>query len=312
LLTGKKPATNMKSELNMAVFVLGVLIFTGAARATGMGAESNPYGVIFQHSVFGLVPPQPPAAVNTATAPPDIIVNGVMNIFGRKYALFKSQTNKGKSYLLGEGQSNGEIELLSVDERAGEIKISNHGIIQTIALAKPPAPSGAPISAAPGVAPASAADNDTRQVLAEAVLLSSTENNNPAPAAAPVAPAGYAVMGAGHSGDSQGGSSGSQPPSSDASGPQSSGGSSSTPRPEPDPWWVIGSKSMEAARIATANMVNSGQAEPWPLTPFTPPGTPANLIGSDRLYFGHGVYQGLDSGTDIGVNRDWIPEPILE
>ena len=291
----------MKRKIIPAAFAIGILLFGGAARATGTDTASNPYNVIFQRSIFGLMPPPtPPADVSAAVPPPDIALNGIMSVFGRKYALFKLPANKGKSCLLSEGQSDGEIQLLSVDERAGRIKIINHGLIQTISLAKPPANSGQPATGtAPNAAPVIVAGYNSRQSSTEGIAPAALENN-PMPVAMPAAPAGfYAGAGVGNSGNSQGGSSGGTPSSSGDSGSQTSGGSSSTPRPEPDPWWVIGSKSMEAARIVTASQVNSGQAEPWPLTPFTPPGTPASLIGPDRLYFGHGVYQGVDSGNQI-------------
>ena len=274
----------MKRKLNLAALALGILLFTGAARAAGPDAAANPYSVIYQRSVFGLVPPPPPADAGAAIPTPDIALNGVMNIFGRKYALFKLPAGKGKNYLLGEGQGDGEIELLSVDERAGEIKINNHGIVQIVALSKPPASSNAPAAAVPGVAPAVAAVDNSRQLPAADILLLAADNNA-APAVMPAAPAGFAAGGAVNSGNSQGGSSsGNGTPSAGDSGSQASGGSDdSASKPAWEPWWVIGSKSMEAARIATADMVNSGQAEPWPLTPFTPPGTPANLIGPDQL-----------------------------
>ena len=299
----------MKAKLNLAALAIGILLFAGAARATGPDAASNPYRVIYQHSIFGLVPPQPLADVSSAAPPPDIALNGIMSIFGRKYALFKLPSNKGKSYLLGEGQSDGEIELLSVDERAGKIKINNHGVVQTVTLSKPPASSNAPVATVSGAALAIAAVDNSRQLPAADILLLATDSNA-APAAMPAAPAGYAASGGtvnsgnSHSGNSQGGSaSGNGTPSAGDSGPQASGGSGdSASKPAWEPWWVIGSKSMEAARIATADMVNSGQAEPWPLTPYTPPGTPANLIGPDQLYFGHGTYQGVDSGAIPGLN----------
>jgi hypothetical protein len=281
----------MKAQLNLAVFALGVLFFAGAAPGAESGADSNPYRVIYQHSIFGLVPPPTPADVRSAVPPPDIILNGIMNIFGRKYALFKFPANKGKSCLLAEGQTDGEIQLLSVDERAGKIKINNHGVVQTVALSKPPATSSQPAAgAAPNATPSALAGDNPRQSPATTLAPAAFENNS-MPVATPVAPAGFY---AGAAGGSSGSSPGNSPGDSSS---QTSGGSSSTPKPEPEPWWVIGSKSMEAARIATANLVNSGQAEPWPLTPFTPPGTPANLIGPEQLYFGHGVYQGVNSGA---------------
>ena len=56
-------------------------------------------------------------------------------------------------------------------------------------------------------------------------------------------------------------------------------------------WWYRGSQQMEAARVATAAVVGRGELPAYPLTPLTPPGTPAVLIGSDQLYFNHFVRQ---------------------
>jgi len=261
----------------MAALALGILIFTVMARATGPVAKSNPYSVIFQHNVFGLVPPQASADARAAVAPPsDITLNGIMNIFGSKYALFKVKADKDKSYFLGEGQSDGEIELLSVDDGSGTIKVKNHGIVQIIALEKPPALVNAPPAATPSIAPTTtAADNNGGQVPAEGIPSSATDSN-PAGGGAPLPP-GLVAFGGGNS-------SGNSTPANSTSG----GGSSSTPSTPaaaPEPWWVIPARNVEAARIAMASLVSAGEDPPFPLTPLTPPGTPANLIGPDRLYF---------------------------
>ena len=297
LLTGIMRDT-MKGK--MAGFALGVIVLSGSARAAGPDAASNPYSVIFQHSVFGLVPPPaPPENVSAAVPPPDIALNGIMSIFGRKYALFKLPANNEKNYLLREGQGDGEIQLLSVDERAGKIKINNHGVVQTIVLAKPPATPGQPSTgAAPDAAPIIVQGNNPRLSPSEGIAPVAFDNN-PTSGAMAGSPTGFYAGAAsgGASGNSQGGSSSGNGMSSP--GDSGSSGSTSAPKAEWEPWWVIGSKSMEAARIATASQVNSGQAEPWPLTPFTPPGTSASLIGPERLYFGHGVYHGVDSGDQV-------------
>ena len=135
----------MKLNLNIATLVLGALVFTGLARAAEPDAGANPYRAIVKHNTFGLVPPPSTVVFNAATSPPDITLNGIMVVFGRKYALFKLPASKGgKNYLLAEGQSDGEIELLAVDNRAGTITINNHGAVQTIVLCKPPALLSAP------------------------------------------------------------------------------------------------------------------------------------------------------------------------
>jgi len=58
-----------------------------------------------------------------------------------------------------------------------------------------------------------------------------------------------------------------------------------------DSWWYTGAQEMEAARLATAAAVRRGEAEPFPLTPLTPVGTPAELISAEQRYFNHFVPQ---------------------
>ena len=51
------------------------------------------------------------------------------------------------------------------------------------------------------------------------------------------------------------------------------------------PFWVRASEEFEQLRIQTADAVLSGVDEPIPLTPLTPAGTPAALIGPDQAWF---------------------------
>jgi hypothetical protein len=44
---------------------------------------------------------------------------------------------------------------------------------------------------------------------------------------------------------------------------------------------------IEENRQNTVQDVLSGQMTPWPLTPLTPAGTPANLISNDGLFANH-------------------------
>ena len=50
-------------------------------------------------------------------------------------------------------------------------------------------------------------------------------------------------------------------------------------------WWVKEAQRIEQARQATAQQVMDGTAQPFPMTPFTPPGTPAQLVGPNKMYF---------------------------
>jgi len=257
------------------ILICGISIFAVAAQSVELNF-TNPYLAIAEHNVFGLLPP--PKISSVDSAPPEIILNGIMVEFGRKYALFKAPGLPAKNYFLGEGERAGEIELLSVDVKTGTVEIRNHGVIQIVALAKPPALLGASANGRAGNLSAGQVNNEFTS--------DSPEKENSATASAPVSQNGYAVATGGNSNSS--GDSGNN--SSSNSGSQNSSSSnpddSASPKPPPpEPWWVIGSRNVEASRIATAGLVEGGQAEPYPLTPFTPAGTPAELIGPGQLYF---------------------------
>jgi len=266
----------MKPNPNFLALAFSVWVFTGAARAAGSDADTNPYHAIVTHNVFGLTPPpRGTAELDIAPPPPEIVLNGIMDVFDRNFALFKIHAGGGKTYLLAEGQSDGEVELLAVNANAGTIRIKNHGVVQTVALAKPPAPASAPPNAPSpaGVAPATVANNSQ----APAANISLPQTGNVPDEGSQMFQGGSVVAGAVNPGSAN-------PLSAGNSGAQDSGSSDLAAKP-PEPWWMIGSKNIEASRIATAALVESGQADPYPLTPYTQPGTPAALIGPGQLYF---------------------------
>jgi len=184
--------------------------------------------------------------------------------------------------MLAEGQRAGEVELLSLDMKAGAATINNHGVIQVVTICK------APTLAWSGESAGDGGQNNFQNGTASQTTESQSQN----------APGGQVTSQAGY----QSGQANSQPGSSASDGTaanntasnnadsNSSSGSSSTSNasaPKTDPWWITGSRAVEAARRQTADLVSSGQADPQPLTPLTPPGTPAYLIGSDQLFFDH-------------------------
>jgi hypothetical protein len=308
----------MKRKRKIPAFAFGLLIFVFAAQATEADSQSNPYRAIVERNVFKLVPLPKPDETNAKTPPPEIVLNGIMTAFGEKIALFKARAGKEKNYTLAEGQRDGEMELLSVDAKAGTIKIENHGVIQTVALSKPPPLLTALVSAAPVTTAVAAADKNSQSISTGIFSLPENGFQNPAAAAAPQtvvavvngnfqtgssannAPPGNSNAGSENSGNSSGlnsdpvngnfqtGSSinnalsGNNNAGSEDSG--NSSGSNSDARPS-EPWQVVAARNLEAARSATADLVSGGEDEPFPLTPLTPPGTPAYLIGNGQLYF---------------------------
>ena len=51
--------------------------------------------------------------------------------------------------------------------------------------------------------------------------------------------------------------------------------------------WYQESVSIEQSRLETAQSVLAGEMTPWPRTPLTPAGTPANLIAGETFFSNH-------------------------
>ena len=108
--------------------------------------DSNPYAPIVDRNVFGLLPP--PAANPDAAAQaqenslPKITVGGIMDVFGNLKVLFKTTTkqpgSKENYYDLAQGQSEDDIEVVKIDQKAGLVTFNNNGFSQDIPLAEEP------------------------------------------------------------------------------------------------------------------------------------------------------------------------------
>jgi hypothetical protein len=126
-----------------------------AARADVAVASDYPYAGIAERNVFALLPPPKPEEINLKPVepPPKITANGIMSIFGQLQALFKvavpakagppglpgqpaqaGQPAHDQSYMLSEGQSQDDIEVVKIDEAAASITFKNHGVEQVIPL----------------------------------------------------------------------------------------------------------------------------------------------------------------------------------
>jgi len=158
----------------MLAGIAGALVLGAGAIAADTadtaGSSSNPYQGIVDRNVFALKPPPPPPDPDSIKPPtPKISLTGITTILGNKRALFKSEPTPGKagqpatkeeSYMLAEGQRQGDVEVTSIDEIAGIVKLSYAGTPVTldftnnaakaVAVAPPP-PAGAP--GVPGLPP---------------------------------------------------------------------------------------------------------------------------------------------------------------
>jgi len=136
--------------------------FVGCAGAKGLVADS-PYGAISSQNIFKLKPTAKPEEVKPAAPPaPKVTLTGITTIFGNKRALFKVQMPprppepaKEQSFILAEGQRDGDVEVLEIDEKNNTVKLDDFGTVMTVNFTDNGAkPSGAPMPGAPPGAPA--------------------------------------------------------------------------------------------------------------------------------------------------------------
>src|SRR5260370_19158272 len=123
---------------------LAVVAFAIGAQATIAASTENPYQGIVERNVWGLVPPPPPPSNEPPKPPaPKITLTGITTILGSKQALLTVQLPpkpgepaKQEPLILSEGERQGEVEVLEIDDVAYTIKVNDYGEVMTIALEK--------------------------------------------------------------------------------------------------------------------------------------------------------------------------------
>src|SRR5262245_31416902 len=121
---------------------------------------------ISERNVFGLKEPPPTQQTNPPPQVPKLLLTGITTILGNKRALLKelpvgtagkpTDPAKDLSHILTEGQREGDVEVLQIDERAGRVKVNIAGTTETLTFEKdgPKLPSTpAPGTMAPGAVP---------------------------------------------------------------------------------------------------------------------------------------------------------------
>jgi len=158
-------------SLNPLICILAGSVTCAGVKATSPDPSSNNYADIPERNAFGLKPPPQHIKENPPPQLPKIVLTGITTILDDKRALMKTlppaqkpgDQSKELSLILTEGQREGEIEVLQIDEKTGSVKVNNSGTVMTLTLEKdgaklpttPPAPS-APVgmaSAVPGASP---------------------------------------------------------------------------------------------------------------------------------------------------------------
>ena len=153
----------MKHGGIVLTFTLIGLAFCTITYAARSDSEGSPYAGIVARNVFNLKPPPPPPDPEAnKPPPPKIFLTGITTILGNKRALMKltppakpGEQVKEQSFVLGEGQREGELEVLEIDAKAGTVKVNEYGSIMLLdfennGIKAAPAPGGPP---APGTPP---------------------------------------------------------------------------------------------------------------------------------------------------------------
>ena len=229
--------------------------------------------------------------------PAAIVLNGITTILGDHRACFKvifTGDLREDDFMLAEGEGRYGIQLLKVDTRLNAVTINNQGLTQIMPICKTPVLLAQAPSEAGGVAPAKFGARNHSGTAYSGGLQTSSDEVQPG-SDGPFARPGHATgPDGGPPGSSQPGSASNN---SDTSGNNASAGNDSGAgfsdassgiidnATQGYHWWVKEAQGIEQARKTTAQQVMDGTVPPFPLTPFTPPGTSPQLVGPNRMYF---------------------------
>ena len=128
----------MRALAKVVLCILGS--FAASTRAETIESRDHPYKNIPAANVFRLKSPARPEGP-VPLPPPKITLQGLTTVLPRPHVLFKvmmpatsSEPAKETAFVLGEGEREGEIQVLEINERAGTVRLLNHGVEQTLAL----------------------------------------------------------------------------------------------------------------------------------------------------------------------------------
>lgn len=156
----------MSSQALMA----GLVVFVYAnASAVVPNNDSRTFAGIPNRNIFGLKAAQQPVVSNPPPVLPKLILQGITTILGNKRALLKEEplvlpgakspaNGEDLSMILTEGQRQGHVEVLLIDEKAGSVKVNNSGTVMTLTFEKdgarlPSTPASTNPAVQPGYAP---------------------------------------------------------------------------------------------------------------------------------------------------------------
>jgi len=125
----------------------GLIAALISTEAEAIVSDNGAYEAIPNRNVFGLRPPQQAIVTNAPPPLPKLILQGITTILGNKRALLREEPaaqpgikapapGEARSMILTEGQAEGDVEVLQIDENAGSVMVKNSGTLMTLTFEK--------------------------------------------------------------------------------------------------------------------------------------------------------------------------------
>jgi hypothetical protein len=152
--------SRMSQVKRASIVAIGLVLAAGSMRADITELKDNPYKVILDRNPFGLRPaPQQPDLPPTNAPKAEVKFTGITGVGSSKRAWLMIPTGPGRTQIkylnnLAEGDSDGDIKVVEINEKETTVKILNAGTPLTLnfqehGLTAP----AAPVVPLPGVVP---------------------------------------------------------------------------------------------------------------------------------------------------------------
>ena len=123
-------------DLQIAAMGLWKWIWLGGLGSAGvlLAAPDTPYDSIVTRNAFGLRSSPPVAGAVAAESvwkpPPDLKITGLVSVPPtKKVTLYRLEHGKEpRSYVLGEGEQQDDIEVVKIDGNAQTVRVKNQGV----------------------------------------------------------------------------------------------------------------------------------------------------------------------------------------
>lgn len=134
----------MRDSLKKLAGQFGFLLIAASVFAMAPNRAFNDYDGIVSRNLFNLREPLTKIPEPITNAPPmNLNLTGITTMLGYKLAMLRTHPPPkpgtpptDQTLTLTEGQREGDIEVLQIDEKAGRVKVNNGGTIMTLTFEK--------------------------------------------------------------------------------------------------------------------------------------------------------------------------------